>query len=53
MGAIALFTIFFLPLGLDDSIKEKLSTPYDLKIYFEKRKPVEENITFTEEDFIE
>ena len=52
MGAIALVIIFFLPLGLDDSVKEKLSTPYDLKIYFEKRDSVSEEITSLEEKLI-
>ena len=49
MGFLALFVIFFLPLGMDDSTKEKLSTPYDLKIYFEKREVDDELATFEEE----
>ena len=49
MGFIALFIIFFLPLGMDDAVKERLSTPYDLKIYFEKREVDDELATFEEE----
>ena len=52
MGVIALVIIFFLPLGLSDSVKERISTPYDLKIYFEKRDSVSEEITSLEEKLI-
>ena len=52
MGVIALVIIFFLPLGLDDAVKEKLSTPYDLKIYFEKRELATDEITSIEEKLI-
>ena len=50
MGFIALFIIFFLPLGMDDAVKERLSTPYDLKIYFEKRELATDETSSIEKD---
>ena len=35
MGTIALFVIFLLPMGMDESALEKFSFPYN--IYFEKK----------------
>ena len=50
MGFIALFIIFYLPLGMDDAVKERLSTPYDLKIYFEKRELATDETISIEKD---